>query len=524
MRSRAALAAAFLAFLALCVWTRWPLVTEGLWRDEAAAVYVAHSGSLSEFVARHCSTEYTPPLFNGLLAAYTRVFGFDERPLKVLALVLGLLSLAALAALAAQLFGTWAALAAVVLAANNPILLGLAAELRPYSLSVALSAVSLIFAVRVLRRSDPPNRGDAVLLTVCLALLAYSHIAGALTVFGIGLAGAAALVFPRSRAFGRSVLMAATIAGSLFAVWMPIAWTQFRAGLPYEPALGMSDRTHLLLSRIHLVAPDLGGTAALLAAGGVIVIFWLREREVRARVALDAPELALLSGLSLVVVVLLGLFSRADRYLSIPAALLSVATAGLLGSVFAGSASASGFSRSWGWVVFAALLIGSFAARAPFYAELREASARRIPKSGVRTLCTELSPGQKDLLIAVPDYLATTLWFYCGPNPQLRGAALWQNALLLDWRTYGPAWTSPLLVPTALDLIEKHVASQRPSRLVLIRDTIAARGTALSFPARMRALRRAIESRFPPARESTFPGRVESVETTEFPLEAAGPR
>jgi hypothetical protein len=513
--SRAAPAAGFIFLFGFSLWSRWPLVTEGLWRDEAAAVYVARSASLSEFAARHHATEYTPPLFNALLAVEGRFFGFDERALKAFALGLGFLALAGIAALTAELFGSWAAFGAAVLAANNPILLGLSAELRPYSLSVALAAVSLVLVSRLRRKPDSAGWKRAVVLTLCLTLLAYSHIAGALTVLAIGGVGLLQLARPKSRAFGRAVAGAAAIAGATFAVWLPIAWTQFRAGIAYEPPLGMAARWQVLLARIDLTLPDFGGAPWLLAAVG-IVIASLLSRAVRARLRPVAPDFVLLFACAFVVAVPLGLFSRADRYLAIPAALLAVAAAGLFAKVFASGQSVSAYGRVIGLIVFAALLAGSVVARVPFYGQLRRLARLQLPKSGVRTLCHELSPDKRDLLIAVPDYLATTIWYYCGSDPVLRGVALWQDALLLDWRAYSRAWASQRLVAAAMELVESQIASARPARLVLVRDATPPLATPLGFPAKIKAFRRAVEARYPPTRETAYRGRIENVEVTEF--------
>ena len=135
---RAAVIASTLWFSALAifaVWSRLPMVREGLWRDEAISVSVATAPGVSELLARNRVSDYNPPLFNLLLAGGTRIFGSEEIPLKVFALLLGLLAVAGATALAWELGGPVAAALTAAFGVNNPLLIEMSTEIRAYSLS-----------------------------------------------------------------------------------------------------------------------------------------------------------------------------------------------------------------------------------------------------------------------------------------------------------------------------------------------------------------------------------------------------
>ena len=515
---RTGLAVCFLALLAFSVWSRWPLVVEGMWRDEAAAVYVASSPSVSEFLQRQTATEYTPPLFNAILALYGRVFGFGEEGLKYFAFGLGLLAIGGIAALAGELFGESAALLASLLAVNNPILVGLSAEVRPYSLSVAIAALCLVVVNRIHIASAKHlgHRRLGVVLTVSLILLAFSHIAGALVVLAIGAVGLVSLSYRSRRAFAKTLVGAVMPAAVLFLLWLPVAWSQFRAGLPYEMRHSLASRWDFLVARVFQVLPDFGGELALVPLAGIVLGAVLAREDLKARLRLGAFRLLLPVFAATVVTFSLGLFSRTNRYLAIPAALFAVAVGGLLDTVYRAAQTSRGYVRALCGICVLVLLGGSFFAQVGFYGELQRSAKTGVPKSGIRAMCRQRAL-EKELIIAAPDYLATTLWYYCGPTPTIRGIALWENALLLDWREYGPIWAAPEVIPRAVDRLERLVASEGlAARFLVVSDSSPALGTTLRFPARIKALRNGLSSRYRPIREERYVGRVEPVEVTEF--------
>ena len=523
-RLRTGLAASFLALLAFSVWSRWPLVVEGMWRDEAAAVYVARSPSVSEFLQRQKAIEYHPPLFNAILALYGGVFGFGEEGLKYFAFGLGLLAIGGIAALAGELFGESAALLASVVAVNNPILVNLSAELRPYSLSIALATLCLLVVNRIRRAAANHlcHRWLGAALAVSLTLLASSHIAGALVVFAIGSIGLLSVSRRSSRTFGKTLLGAVMPAAILFSLWLPVTWSQFRAGLPYEMRLSLAARWDFLMARVLQVPPAFGGGLAFLAMAGIALGAVLAKDDLKKRLRLGAFGFLLPVFVATSVILSLGLFSRTNRYLAIPAGLFAVTVGGLLDAVHRSARTSRGYVGVLCGISILVLLAGSFVGQAAFYRELQRSARKGVPKSGIRSMCHQRLLVEKELVIAAPDYLATTLWYYCGPKFTIRGIALWQDALLLDWREYGRIWASPEAVPRAVDRLERLIVSQGlAARFLLVSDSSPARGTTLRFPARIKALRNVLASRYHSIGEVRYGGRIEKVEVTEFVLKEA---
>ena len=144
----AAAALWFCALAAFAVWTRGPLLREGLWIDEAISAFVAESPTVSEFLFRNRTSDYTPPLFNVLLAGYTRVAGAGEMPLKLFAFAWGVLAAAAGVALAAELGGLLAAAMAAAFLVNNPILIDMSTELFEFRGHTRIKQMQHLLATR----------------------------------------------------------------------------------------------------------------------------------------------------------------------------------------------------------------------------------------------------------------------------------------------------------------------------------------------------------------------------------------
>ncbi len=130
MRSRAGLVIALAAAVASLM-VSWPARRQGLWEDEATAVYIASSSSPGEFLRRQAAIDFSPPLFNALLALWGHLFGFGEIAVKTLAILAGALAAGAVALAAAEIFGSAGAALAGVLAVANPVLTGMSTDVRP---------------------------------------------------------------------------------------------------------------------------------------------------------------------------------------------------------------------------------------------------------------------------------------------------------------------------------------------------------------------------------------------------------
>ena len=512
--NRLALAVAvwFCALAAFAVWTRQPLLHEGLWTDEAISVYVARAPSVAEFLARNRASDYTPPLFNLLLAGYVRLSGAEETSLKLFALGAGFLAAAAATALAWELAGPLAAAVAAAFLVNNPILVEMSAELRAYSLSAFLAATCLLFAFRLRRRDPPPGRGGYVLLTALLVLLVYSHIAGAMVT--VVLFGWGVREWRRSPAnpFGRSLAISAFTAGSTFLLWIPTTWRQARIGLPWEKTLTLSENLRAFLFRTREMLPIpqafeqpvfVVGMAAILGVCVLLapkVLDGLRRRS-------EPLVVCVISGG--VIWLILGIYTRqSSRYLIIPATLAAVVFASVLSEVLEAAREAPVGLRVAGSVGLAALVVAAFTARAEFY-EGRFSVARR-PKSGVREVCRARPFERDELVLVVPDHLAPTAWYYCDHEENMRGFANWNRPFLFDPARYRELWSDPEAPALTLTKIQESLAQHGQSRFRLILEETPT-GLPPLFQAQVEAFRAELARAYEEKSVGRFPGRIESV-------------
>ena len=200
---RGAMGRALLALLVtlFALWVRLPALRQGLWEDEATAVYVAESPSIHELVRRQSAIDYSPPLFNAVLAAYGRAFGFDEVPVKGLAIGIGALACGAATLAAAEIFGLFGGVLAGLFAAEHRLLIDMSAEVRPYSLAAALASLSFWCVFRFQRRkaAGQAHAWDLVLMAGVLSLAALSHYSGTVVVATIGAFAFGASISPRHR-------------------------------------------------------------------------------------------------------------------------------------------------------------------------------------------------------------------------------------------------------------------------------------------------------------------------------------
>jgi len=148
-------------------------------------------------------------------------------------------------------------------------------------------------------------------------------------------------------------------------------------------------------------------------------------------------------------------------------------------------------------------------ARRDFYEE-RFASADR-PKSGIRSLCLAPSVEPADVVAVVPDYLAPTVWYYCGRREDVRGFARFRRPDLFDPSDHGRSWRDPEATAKALSALENEIAERRPPRVFLIRE-LAPAGYLPFYRRQADEFEAALARRFDERPAGRFPGRVESVE------------
>lgn len=514
---------ALLALILLhAVWIRLPLASEGLWSDEAVAVYIASAPSSSEFLRRLEVNDFNPPLFHLLLAGWGRLAGWEEAPLKLYALAWGILALGAVGLLAASLFGWRGAVLGLAFAAANPLLFSQSGELRPYTLSVAGAALALLFVCRMWRDPAPPRFSQVLILAAVLTIVAYSHYAGLPVVAVIGVAGVGGLLAGVKRKQSLGIAVAAAAAGLVFLPWLPVLRNQMRIGIPYDRPMAWSEKLDLMRVKLGVVSPALAPHSLqwIVIAGAVTLTLLAMlapialKREFRAL----AFPLVLLAGSALAVFLVMGLKANNMRYVIVAAGLASALTAGILVTLVMAAAESRNLLTTLASLVLIVLSLGfSWKALAVPSKEVRISAAAGVPKSGFRSLCDHAPPAAADLVVVAPDFRAATFWYYCGRRSDVRGFAQWDEPMIPDWKSYGARWLSPDAVSGTLERIEQAPRASGARRLVFLFATPPG-GTPLHFPTTIRKLRQGLAERYRAIGDSTFPGRIERVERIEFRL------
>lgn len=512
-RRGAAIASAiwFSALAIFAVWTRLPMLREGLWRDEAISVSIATAPGLAELFARNRVSDYNPPLFNLLLSGYTRVAGSGEIPLKLLALALGLLAVAGATALAWELGGPVAAVLTAAFCVNNPLLIEMSTEVRAYSLSGFMATISLFAIFRIRRR---PGTGPAAFVGVwaLLTLLVYSHVAGGVVtavLFGWGLLE---WRWRPALAFGRRLALCAFAAGASYLFWIRTTWRQFRVGIPWETPLTPAEKVESLLRRSFEVLPIPQAFEQPLFLVGMALLLGtavLLSTTVFARFRGRWEELLVPAVAGAAVWLPLGLFAQHSRYLIIPAALGAVVFSVALARVAEAAREAPGKSRVMVPLALALLIGAAFSSRRDFY-EGRWALGER-PKSGIRTLCRDRPFEPGELVVVFPDYLAPTVWYYCGRPADLHGFARWDRPDLFDPADHGARWRDPKTPGRIVSDIEGRLREGNLERFTLIREQVPA-GLLPFYAAPAAQAETELARRFERRSTGRFVGRIEPVE------------
>jgi hypothetical protein len=509
---RGATAAWFLLLFVFAAWTRLSMCREGLWRDEAISVYTSNAPSISELLRRNQLSDYNPPLFNLGLAAYTRVAGSEETPVKLFAVVLGLMTLAGATLLACEIGGRVAGVLAAALVLNNPILVEMSTEVRTYSLSAFLCVLCLYIALRLRKAAPRARPASFACLTAVLVLLVYSHLAGAIVAAVLCFWGLVDRMQRPTAVFGRNLALSALAACAAFLPWIPTAWRQFRAGIPWEKPLGLSENFASLFRRSRDVLPIPGAfeqpafvaAAALLLGVGVLL-----APRVVASLRRDFASFAVPALAGAAVWLALGLFGRQSRYLIIPATLACVVFAAVVSRVVEAARQARPAFAGAALLGIAGLVVSSFSARADLYEERLSAANR--PKSGIRSLCRARPFGSDGLVVVAPDYLAPTLWYYCGRDESLHGFARWERPFFFDIGGYAEIWRDPAAPARTMSRIEEAIRQQGGSRFALVLDASPA-GLPRFFDGQFERFKAEMAQRYEEGSLGRFPGRVESVE------------
>lgn len=128
------------------------LGAQSFWFDEIATWNLVHRSLGSMLLHGIPRRESTPPLYYLAAWGWVRVAGSSEAGLRSLSALLGTATIPVVHLVARRLAGSRAAVLASLLVAVSPILVWYSQEARSYALFAFLSALSLLFFVRLLDR------------------------------------------------------------------------------------------------------------------------------------------------------------------------------------------------------------------------------------------------------------------------------------------------------------------------------------------------------------------------------------
>lgn len=207
------------------------LDTEPFWLDEVCT-YNFDAGTLSSVVHSYAADVH-PPLYGLALHLWSSAFGRSEDALRGLSVALSILGLICVALLVLHIAGDrWAALAAAVMLAVNPLDIWHARDARMYTLTATLATAAVCVLLLWLERSRSglPRRGLVAAYALLATLLLYSHYLGLLLLGAQVLGGLALFSLHRRWRDSAYLLSAAAAASLLFAPWAAFIF-RFRSTL-----------------------------------------------------------------------------------------------------------------------------------------------------------------------------------------------------------------------------------------------------------------------------------------------------
>jgi 4-amino-4-deoxy-L-arabinose transferase-like glycosyltransferase len=364
------------------------LGAQSLWVDEVVTWNLLHR-SLGSLVTRGIpGSESTPPLYYLVAWGWVRLAGWSEAGIRSLSALCGTLTVPVVYLATRTLVTVRAGLVAAALVAASPLLAWYSQEARSYALFVFLSALSLLFLARLLRRHATPDL--AAWSAVCALALATHYFALFLVAAEAVLLG---LRLPRRR-------FAAALAA-------PAAVCLLLAPLVYEQrahARGLAAATPLgarLAETVRWFAT--GGlrslpAAAIVAAAAAAALALLAVAPARERRAgLVALTLAGAAGLAPVVLAVAGkdyVFFRNLVALWLPLAI--ALAAGLAGRRLFGLGLAAAFA-----------LIAVFV-----FADVAMWTRSSLQRDDYRRLAASLPRGRGIAFVVYPGWDATALRHY----------------------------------------------------------------------------------------------------------------
>jgi hypothetical protein len=185
-----------------------------------SAVLAARSGT--DLVAHALSDRTQGPLHIFMLSGWMRLFGDSEPALRMLSVLLSIGFLFVLRTLAVEQLEPWPGILLLVMGAAGSFFILNGQQARPYSLSLFLSSLSLLYFMRLIRRGWSFTAMAGWASSAALAVSA-SYL---LVFYALSQAALLMLHFPRNAA---ALLLSLVICLAPLAVWMAFAFSSENA-------------------------------------------------------------------------------------------------------------------------------------------------------------------------------------------------------------------------------------------------------------------------------------------------------
>jgi mannosyltransferase len=259
-----AVPAALGAVAPLPILVRWPLG-----HTEAVSVDIAHR-SIPQIMQLLRHTDAPLGAYYLLMHFWIRL-GDSAVIVRVPSLFFAVAGVVVTVLLGRRVFGTKVGVAAGLMLAVCPLVVASAAEARPYSLMMALSACSTLLFLRAV---ENPTRSSRALYAIVSVFAVYSHLFAALTI----LAHIIALAL-RGRRVWRPLVSSYLVIGAAALPLFGFVATQQSKEVAWIPPMS--------LHQVTTTATQLAGGAALLLSTALLAIYaarmvaarWIRHRD-----------------------------------------------------------------------------------------------------------------------------------------------------------------------------------------------------------------------------------------------------
>jgi 4-amino-4-deoxy-L-arabinose transferase-like glycosyltransferase len=464
--------------ITVALWTRWPLLSIGLWRDDAATVLNSQARTIAQMFEQVLLYEHSPPGYFLLMHGWMQWFGTGEFSVKLPGLLIAVILIPATYGLGRVVGSRQVGLMAAAMATISQSAIFYSQELRTYISAALLTCCIMIIYSQLIQRkrwTDRQSLPQTVGLIVILAASLYLHYTGILFIVGWLLAVGILALFNRiERKQFWNLLMAVTIAGIMFLPWLMIVWQHFSGHLPisggdtWRQGMPWSYRRVVMIrNMVATMRPGFPEVPKLLwiAFGFIAVRSWASQRTVIAISRTRSNPMVLILGLTIaftaVMEASLGLGSRYIFFLSpLGWVTLSCVLVRLLAYGVA-------WVRRVRWarhVLIALFLCGTL---------LLLPGARSFivgsnhSKSGVRDLIADVRSGEyrqlkeeRSFYLMLPDVLGITASYYNPPKTddhlQIQGFPHWDYPELHNPSTHLSTWRNPEIVNEILQQVEQR--------------------------------------------------------------------